>query len=137
MVNEADETKISVEHDATRSIYAFVGWVGSYVFLVCYLGWAFLPARILHKMGITYYPSRFYAVAIPAYCLVVYILVVVGYIGFNMMNTPEPEDLITVRDEVPLALPAPPVYIKCGVKEGIPACGDIDPIALSKLLLKK
>lgn len=124
------------DKDPTYSIYAFVGWLASYVFLSGYLGWAFLPASVLHQLGITYYPSRFYAVAFPAFFLISVLLIIFAYIGINMMNTPDPEDLITVRDEPPGIAAAPAAYIKCGAKEGIPVVGDIDPIALSKLLIR-
>lgn len=123
-----------IDDEPTHSIYAFVGLIASYVFLFAYLGWALLPSSVLHKLGITYYPSQYYAIAIPAYGLVTFLLIIVAYIGVNMINTPDPEDLITVRDKNPIVPNAPAAYIKCGVKEGIPAAGDIDPIALSKLL---
>eukprot|EP01039_Chlorochromonas_danica_P015642 gene15642-18412_t len=96
-----------IDDEPTHSIYAFVGLIASYVFLFAYLGWAFLPSSVLHKLGITYYPSRYYAIAIPAYGFVTFLLIVVAYIGVNMINTPDPEDLITVRDKNPIVPLAP------------------------------
>lgn len=120
--------------DPSNSVYAFVAYVASYVLLICYLGWAFLPARVLHSLGITYYPSRYFAVAIPAYFLTAYVLLGLAYMGYNMMNTPDPTDLVTVRDTFPSVPPASAKYVKCGVKEGIPNYGDIDPVDLCRVM---
>ena len=91
-------------------------------------------------LGITYYPSRYYAVALPAYALVVYTLVAIGYMGWNMMNTLDPEDLGTVYDyghrrDLSMGR-SPSTFIKCGTQEGIPDIGDMDPIEISLLLSK-
>eukprot|EP01036_Dinobryon_divergens_P022138 gene22138-30374_t len=95
---------------------------------------------MLQYLGITYYPSRYYAVALPAYFIVVYVLAAVCYIGWNMMNTLDPEDLGTVYDYdhrrgSALSIgKAPSLFIKCGTQEGIPDIADMDPIEINFLL---
>ena len=129
---------------SSASMYSFVGWIASMAVYVCYVAWAVLPEETLHFLGITYYPSRYYAIAIPAYFLVVYILVGIGYIGLNMMTTADPEDIATIS--IPPSLSntnkpnqfttgqAPLTFIKCGIREGIPEIGDIDPLQISTVL---
>lgn len=80
------------------SIYAFVGWISTVFAYVAFLMWAFIPESYLNGLGITYYPSKYYAIALPAYTLVSYMFIQVVYIGINMINTYDPSDVRTVRD---------------------------------------
>jgi hypothetical protein len=120
-------------------MYSFVAWISTFIVYLCFLCWAFLSDSMLQYLGITYYPSRYYAVALPAYFLVVYALTAVCYIGWNMMNTLDPEDLGTVYDydhRRGRALSigrAPSLFIKCGTQEGIPDIADMDPIEITLL----
>ncbi len=116
-------------------MYSFVGWIASIFMYVCFIAWAFLPENILHSLGITYYPSRYYAVALPAYMIVLYLLTGLAYIGLNMMNTLDPDDMETIRDRIPnQTRQAPLSFVKCGMKEGIPDFGDIDVTQISTVL---
>jgi len=117
---------------AFTGVYAFVGFISSIVAFVIYVFWAFFPKNFLQELGITYYPSRYYGVAIPAYMLVVLILVVVMYVGVNMFSTHDPESVATIKDEHTRAVPA--VFLKCSTLGGIPDVGDIDPVDVSHLL---
>lgn len=118
--------------DSPTSTFAFVGWVATYVAVVCYLAWILLPASVLHSIGITYYPARYYALAIPAYLIFCCGTLCWLYIGWNMLITPKPTDITSVRDEKVVANKLPPTLVKCGVKDGIPLYGDIDPVDLSR-----
>lgn len=125
-----------VEESLNKSILSFVGWISSYLMYFCYIAWAVLPTSLLHSWGITYYPSRYYAIALPAYCITTYLLLCMAYIGWNMMNTHDPEDFATMRDiqtkeKTPLV---PPNFIKSSRDDGIASIGDIDPIALSRVM---
>ena len=46
-------------------VYGFAGWIASAVAFVAFVAWAVLPERALHAVGITYYPSKHWALAIP------------------------------------------------------------------------
>ena len=127
----------------SKSILSFVAWAASIFVYLCFVAWALLPAKTLHYIGVTYYPSRYYAIALPAYVLVVYLLLGVAYIGFNMVNTLDPEDMATIKDLSPSPsangnMAAPLTFIKItmiGSKDsGIPEIGDIDPILASTVL---
>lgn len=121
-------------------MYSFVAWISTFMVYLCFLCWALLSDYMLQYLGITYYPSRYYAVALPAYFIVVYVLAAVCYIGWNMMNTLDPEDLGTVYDYdhrrgSALSIgKAPSLFIKCGTQEGIPDIADMDPIEINFLL---
>ena len=118
-------------------MYSFVAWLITIFAYACFLAWSFLPQNILHAIGITYYPSRYYAVALPAYLLVLYFLCSVAYVGLNLTNTLDPDDLGTIRDKGNTTRAASQYYVKCGVKEGIPDFGDIDPVIVSSIIHRK
>lgn len=128
----------------SKSTLSFVGWTASIFVYICYAAWAILPESTLHAIGVTYYPSRYYAIALPAYVLVIYLLSGIVYLGVNLLNTRDPEDIATMKDVGPLAnstLKAPLSIVRCGsmsVKDntGIPEIGDIDPVQMSEILCK-
>ena len=84
-----------------RGVYAFVGWVLSIASYMVFLVWAFVPDTVLVSVGITYFPSKYAAVAIPCLMFVVAVLGTVFYIGLNMLRTPDPEDLVTPPSLLP------------------------------------
>lgn len=120
------------------SVLSLIAWISSYAVYLCFVVWAFFPKDFLRNLGITYYPSRYYAIALPAYLLTSYALLCVAYIGWNMMHTNDPEDFATMRDEQSPAVEVtpilPPVYVRSSRDEGIAGIGDIDPIALSRVM---
>eukprot|EP01038_Epipyxis_sp_PR26KG_P010498 gene10498-14109_t len=158
----------------SKSIYSFVAWIATIFVYICFIAWAFLPRKVLYSLGVTYYPSRYYAIALPAYIIVSYVLFNIAYIGLNMMNTLNPNDIGTIRDKKIITTSFNTnnnstnnssgnnnsnnnknnnnnnnisgishnnnkqlTFIRCGVKEGIPEIGDIDPIQVSRIFLKR
>jgi phosphatidylinositol glycan class P protein len=119
----------------STGVYAFVAWISSLIVFVIFIAWAFCPDEVMHKIGITYYPNRYYAIALPSYALVLYLVVGMLYIGINMISTLDPDDIHTSKDNQ--SRPAPNVFIKCGGKSGIPEIGDMDPADVSALLYRR
>mmetsp|Transcript_29876 Transcript_29876/g.41334 ORF Transcript_29876/g.41334 Transcript_29876/m.41334 type:complete len:176 (-) Transcript_29876:2-529(-) len=79
--------------------YGFVGWISSAIAYVIYIVWAFVPEAYLHQVGVTYYPSKFWAVALPAHLCVTVIFVFWIYESLNMMSAHPPTSLSTIRDK--------------------------------------
>ncbi len=146
---------------SSSSIYAFVGWVASIMSYIIFLMWSFLPVDVLHSFGITYYPSKYSALVIPSYIMVCIFCALLAYIGYNMMNTFDPEDLRTTaafnkstgrvdsrgffnynlnydknlhQDATDSTPCAQPYFIKVGKRAGIPEPGDIDDLHRSYYL---
>jgi phosphatidylinositol glycan class P protein len=68
----------------TYEYYGFVLYLfSSFAFLI-YLLWAYLPSPILHALGINYYPNRWWALAVPAYIVMVIIFI---YVSLALYNT--------------------------------------------------
>jgi phosphatidylinositol glycan class P protein len=79
-------------------VYGFVGWITSAVAFALYCLWAFTPEPMLQKAGITYYPSKQWALIIPAYLIISVITVYWVYESFNMMSVVEPASVLTLHD---------------------------------------
>ncbi|KMT03201.1 hypothetical protein BVRB_8g197500 [Beta vulgaris subsp. vulgaris] len=80
-------------------VYGFVGSITIIVATAIFFIWAYVPERWLHSVGISYYPSRYWAVAVPTYCMVIIVLGLAFYIGLNFMATPSPTSLHVIFDE--------------------------------------
>lgn len=62
----------------------FSAYVISCIFITIWLCWSLLPDSILNTIGIYYYPSRWWALAIPAYVLVTMVYMYVSIANYNI-----------------------------------------------------
>lgn len=93
-----------------NEVYGFVLWISTFVAYLCFLLWAFLPEHVLQSAGVTYYPSKWWAIGLPAYLCVLVMFIVVAYIGYNMYNTNPLSSRYTITDSFARPLdPSQPV----------------------------
>lgn len=87
----------SALHRSTE-VYGFVLWISTFVLAMLYLAWALLPDATLHALGVSYYPSRWWALALPAWSTVALVSVPPVYLAWNMFNTLPLDHLNTISD---------------------------------------
>jgi phosphatidylinositol glycan class P protein len=106
------------------AVYAFVAWIASICAYLLLIIWSLSTKNFLHYIGVTYYPNRDYAIALPSYIIIIYILSGIIYMGINLFQTFDPEDIRTVKDSQ--SRNAPNKFIKCDMNDSIPEIGDMD-----------
>lgn len=77
----------------TYEYYGFALHLGSSLAFLIYVLWSYLPTPFLHRLGIYYYPDRWWSLAVPAWVVMglVYIYVAlasynVGYLTLGLSN---------------------------------------------------
>lgn len=68
----------------TYEYYGFVLYLASTLAFAMYILWSYLPSPFLHAMGITYYPNRWWALAIPAWIVMLLIYIYVALACYNV-----------------------------------------------------
>ncbi|PSN71059.1 PIG-P-domain-containing protein [Corynespora cassiicola Philippines] len=67
----------------TYEYYGFALYMGSSAAFLMYILWAYVPSPMLHQMGIHYYPSRWWALAIPCWMVVLVLYIYVALASYN------------------------------------------------------
>jgi hypothetical protein len=95
----------------STEVYGFVLWILSMVcfsqlelpqthpdlVLVLYVLWAFIPDEILVAMGVTYYPDKYWAIAIPSFVCMFVLFVFALYVFGNLYITQSLDSRHTIQ----------------------------------------
>ncbi|KAI7830917.1 phosphatidylinositol N-acetylglucosaminyltransferase subunit P-like protein [Kickxella alabastrina] len=82
----------------TFEYYGFVVYLVSLAAFFVYLMWAYLPDNVLEAIGITYYPDRYWALALPAWWMTAVAFVYLFNMAANMYNTPLLNSIDNITD---------------------------------------
>lgn len=108
----------------SRANYGFALYLGASCGLALYLVWALVPDPILHGLGLTYWPQKYWALAVPIHLLVtLFLFVAFVYPAINLILTPDINDLRIIKDEFSISANS-----ATNVNRGIPPVSDL-PIA--------
>ncbi|KAL7684006.1 hypothetical protein Plhal304r1_c038g0114761 [Plasmopara halstedii] len=92
-------------HAMRMELFGFAGWIASALFYALFLIWAYVPDTTLKSVGFTYFPSKHWAVAVPAMIVVSYLFSIVIYKAVNLMSTPGLASYATIIDTHTVRLP--------------------------------
>lgn len=96
MVRQGGKLSVPINR---AEVYGFVGSIVVLTVYWLYIIWAYVPESVLHAAGISYYPSKYWAVVLPAYCLLAVFFALVAYTGLNHLSTPPPDSFHTLHDK--------------------------------------
>ncbi|GAQ82327.1 phosphatidylinositol glycan class P [Klebsormidium nitens] len=116
-------------------VYGFVGSIASIVAYALFILWAYIPEQYLHAAGVTYYPSKYWAIALPAYAIVTVFLAVLVYTALCMMSTKPLDSPYTIKDEYSRSRLPPQNSDDC-TEEPIPPVSDMDITEVNMWLYK-
>ncbi|KAL4111257.1 hypothetical protein PRIC1_002938 [Phytophthora ramorum] len=111
-------------HSMRIELFGFGGWLASALLYVLFLVWAYVPEVTLEAYGFTYFPSKHWAVAVPAMIVVTYLFSLVLYKAVNLLSTPEIASYATILDTHTVPLPEGATCFQDDT-EATPGIGDI------------
>ncbi|KAJ2890637.1 hypothetical protein IWW38_004027 [Coemansia aciculifera] len=120
----------------TFEYYGFVVYMVSLAIFAVYLIWAYLPDSMLQAAGITYYPDRYWALALPAWWMSAMAALFLFNMAANMYNTPLLNSIDNITDSqslLPSEMDCADEFF-CDEIGGIPPIGDL-PISLVNVCL--
>ena len=81
------------------AIHGFVAWIAIHIAFTIFVLWAYTPEHILIGLGVTYFPAKHWALALPCWALVSLVAGVLLYATYNAMHRPDLESLSNIVDE--------------------------------------
>ncbi|CAF3140669.1 unnamed protein product [Rotaria socialis] len=81
-----------------RAIIGFFLYVTSIFAFVIYLLWAYLPNNWFENIGITYYPHKYWSIAIAIGVVTFLISIVLGNCLVNSLSVPSLDSMKLIRD---------------------------------------
>jgi phosphatidylinositol glycan class P protein len=112
----------------TYEYYGFALYLGSSAAFLMYILWAYVPAPMLHSMGIHWYPNRWWALAVPCWLVVLVVYIYVALASYNTQHLTLPlrscENLVddcaqvAVVDRQTRLIARSPVFAVAGAEGG-------------------
>ncbi|CAF0851722.1 unnamed protein product [Rotaria sp. Silwood1] len=81
-----------------RGIIGFFLYVASIFTFIIYLLWAYLPNNWFEKIGITYYPHKYWSIAIAVLVVTLLIGIVLGNCLVNSLSVPSLDSMKLIHD---------------------------------------
>jgi PIG-P len=100
LAKQSDVTVGSEAVPPETEYFGFALFVGSRFVLLVYIVWAFAPRSLLHALNIYYYPSRWWALAVPSFVLVLMIYIYVALASFNVEMLTKPLDSLEIISDI-------------------------------------
>ena len=72
---------------AQVEVRGFAGFLATILLFTMYLGWAYIPDETLKAIGISYFPAKRWAIAIPFFFALTFFVSPLLYCGVNLATT--------------------------------------------------
>ncbi|KAI5122244.1 hypothetical protein M0805_007109 [Coniferiporia weirii] len=108
--------------------YGFVAWTSTYALFVLYVLWAVFPDEWIVWLGIEWYPSREWAVLLPAYSVMLILLTYFTYWALALYNTPPLDGVCTITDthaHIPAPATTPNPFLAAASPTAVPHVYDL------------
>jgi len=112
-----------------RAVYGFVFYLASFVGFGVYILWAYVPDAWLHSAGLTYWPQKYWAVAVPVFLCMTLAVFYVAYMGLIFLTTSPVTDISTITDSKALYEDE-----QASQREGLAPLCDLDLCTVNRLL---
>jgi len=111
-------------------VYGFIFWVVCSAWMVLWFLWAFCPDEFIREyLGVSYYPAKWWAVALPTYGVAAVFTSTVIYFGMILANTRSLDSKYLISDD---SKPLAPFV--AGDDHDIPNAHDIPLRMVNKLM---
>jgi len=99
-VASMDVQRHSVDTGRSRApeFYGFVAWLSTYIAFCLYVLWAIVPDQYIVWVGIEWYPSREWAILLPAWSVVLIITTYIVYSSMAIAATPSFSEMRAITD---------------------------------------
>jgi len=98
------------ENTTSMEFYGFALYVASWlgfctshwiqlIKIVMWIAWAFFPDAWLHAVGVTYYPNRYWSIAIPLWITYCVPFAMILFLSWTLRHTPGLESRNTMLDQ--------------------------------------
>ncbi|KAI9029399.1 PIG-P-domain-containing protein [Hyaloraphidium curvatum] len=87
------------DEESIVQYYGFAVYLATYLCFGLYIAWAYLPEHVLESMGITYYPNRWWALAVPSWLIMLIPFILVMFTGMNLARTLPLDSVYTITDD--------------------------------------
>ncbi|DBB10161.1 TPA: hypothetical protein ACH3X3_001741 [Trebouxia sp. C0006] len=116
-------------------VYGFTAWITTGVAYGAFLCWAYIPERCLQALGISYYPDKYWALAVPSWICVAVVAAYWAYESWNESLVPPLESLSNIQDvysKSPANLGLPSIVQDCS--DSVPPLADADMSIISRYM---
>ena len=79
-------------------VYGFMSWMTAGVCFFIWLIWAWVPDHILQSAGLTYYPSKWWAISVPTHLVVSMFFAIFMYSASTFIVAPPLHSITLIRD---------------------------------------
>ena len=131
---EGDDGFNAARGSTNLAAYGFVWYLATFLYYILVLVWGFLPEPLLHELGITYYPQKYWAVAVPAWGCLSGVFAVLTYCACNFISAAPLDSPQSYRDE---HSDAPILEQDLSATDSMPPIGDLHVEEWNKLLFDK